>query len=209
MNGPFLRRSLAVLAAACALVGCAKSPRYASGAGLPAASSGPGQPGNPSEWTVNRGDWLVGDQIGVWKVVAEGEGGKPPETIGYVTARNYREVRGGPTFTLREVTTLDRDDVIGMIDSLGNAYRYLPRRHGGADPQSVGHNTLELSVQAIFGTMRSVTLEATSERKIAFELLDANHDGGITKEEWPSAPAHDRNKDGKVDFNEFDAADRL
>jgi hypothetical protein len=203
----FVRATLvAAVAAAILLPGCAGRGRRApadGGAGLPATTV-----------SLNRGDWVMGRTTGVWKVEAQGATpNSAPERLGYVTSRLYREVRGGPTFTMYEVTTLDRDEIIGTVDTLGNAMRFRPRRDGGVDTEKVGNNTLPLSVQAIFGTMRPVTLVATTERALAFEALDANKDGVLDAKEFPrvnaSVGSPDRNGDGKVDAQEFDLADDL
>ena len=112
-----------------------------------------------------------------------------------------------------EVSTLDREEIIGTVDSLGNAIRFRPRRGGGIDTEKVGNNTLPLSVQAIFDTVRPVTLVATTERALAFEALDLNKDGMLDEKEFPRVKERigspDRNKDGKVDPQEFEAADDL
>jgi hypothetical protein len=200
---------LAVVAAALALGAC-KSPRgfvppYGQ-APLPTAS----RPG-PGEMVLDRGDWLLGDQSAVYRVLAQEREG-PPTHVGYVVSRRYREVRGGPVFTMHEVTSLDRDDQLGLVDSLGRAKKFTPRIGGGIDVVELGANTLEASVGAIFGLVRPVTLERTTERRIAFEMLDANKDGGLSPQEWPRAHGRedaDRNRDGVVDFAEFDAIDRL
>jgi hypothetical protein len=127
--------------------------------------------------------------------------------------RRYREVRGGPHFTMYEVTTLDRDEVVGLVDSLGRARRLTPRRGGGIDSTDLGSNRLEESVGAILGSVRPVTLERTSERRIAFEMLDADADGYVTPQEWPrsqgAATDADLNRDGRIDWQEFDRLDRL
>jgi hypothetical protein len=162
--------------------------------------------------SLDRGNWLVGTPGGVWKVLEEQSPSAPPVHIGYVTERSYREVRGGPAFPIFEVTRLDRNDQIGMIDSLGNATRFLPRRGGGIETVKAGNSTMALNVQAVFDTIHAVTLQRTSERQIAFETLDTNRDGALAKEEFPrilESPSPDRNGDGKVDFQEFDAIDRL
>ncbi len=219
MNRPRLGLSRALacgaILALSATAACTKTPRYRAGGGIPAAKEGPGLPGSTAvgEMSLNRGDWLVGETSGIWKVLADSGGGTPPQPIGHLVARHYREMRGGPVFTMYEVTTLDRHEHVGMIDALGNAIRFVPRRQGGYDSVPAGNSTLEFNVQAIFDTLRPITLEPTSERRLAFEGLDANHDGGLSAEEWPRVketnPRVDRNGDGKVDYQEFDAIDSL
>jgi len=200
--------TLVALAAALLLPGCAgrgRRPAYTSDieAVIPSGTV-----------SLNRGDWVMGETRGVWKVEAQpATTNAAPERLGYVTARLYREVRGGPTFTMYEVSTLDRSEIIGTVDSLGNAQRFRPRRDGGIDTEKVGNNTLPLSVQAIFSTMRPVTLVATTERALAFEFLDLNRDGTLDEIEFPRLKdrmiSPDLNKDGKVDFQEFDQVDDL
>ena len=171
-----------------------------------------GPTGTTSDLSLSRGDWLMGDQVGVWTVMAQQRTGAP-QRIGYVTQRHYREVRGGPVFSLYEVTGLDREQPIGMVDSLGNATRYRPRRGGGFDSEDAGNAALELSVGSIFQTVRPLTLEKTSERALAFELLDVNHDGFLDKTEFPRindrVKSPDKNHDGKLDAQEFNDADDL
>ena len=81
------------------------------------------------------------------------------------------------------------------------------------DVEDAGNSTLPLSVQAIFQTLKPVTLTSTSERKLAFELLDADGNGTLDATEFPAITARrgspDTNHDGKVDWNEFDADDNL
>jgi hypothetical protein len=203
-----LRATLVAVAAALLLPGCAgRGRRPASPTDIEAII--------PSGTvSLNRGDWVVGQTKGVWKVEAQpATSNAAPERLGYVTARLYREVRGGPTFTMYEVSTLDRAEIVGTVDSLGNAQRFRPRRDGGIDTEKMGNNTLALSVQAIFGTMRPVTLVATTERALAFEALDLDKDGLLDATEFPRVAdrmiSPDRNRDGKVDPQEFDAADDL
>jgi len=173
------------------------------------------------DMSLDRGGWIVGQQSGVWKVTQEVMG-KAPAHLGYVVARAHREVRGGPSFTMYEVTTTDRKDVVGMVDSLGNATRYVPGRDGSIEKVAVGNNRLDLSVAAIFDTVRPVELVKTTERALAVEALfaswDKDGDGAITrsddidKNEFPAQAAEikkflaaDANRDGKVDRTEFEA----
>ena len=185
-----------LLAAALAALGCKSGGR--------ARAMGPA--GTTGDFSINRGDWLMGEQVAIWRVMSQPRTGAP-ERIGYVTERHYREMRGGPVFSLYEVTGLDRSQPLGIVDSLGNATRYRPRRGGGVDAEPAGNSTLILSVGAIFGTVRPLTLEKTSERALAFELLDENHDGFLDKTEFPRITdrlhSPDTNHDGKVDLQEF------
>jgi hypothetical protein len=161
---------------------------------------------------LDRGDWRTSDQVGLWKAFEERELGKAPTHVGFLVLRRYREVRDGPTFQIYDVTRLDRNDQIGQIDGLGNATRFLPKRDGGIEVVKVGNSTLVLDVQAIFGTTHPMSLAATTERKLAFEALDLNHDGGLTKDEYPrilESPSADLNHDGKIDPQEFDAIDQI
>jgi hypothetical protein len=163
-----------------------------------------------ASFAVSRGDWLVGEQVGVWTVVEHPYEG-PPVRIGYVTERRYREVRGGPMFSMFEVTGLDRSRVVGLVDGLGAAKRFRPRRGGGLDVETLGSSTLPLSVQAILGTTRPTTLERTTERALAFEALDRNGDKLLDATEFPrlatAVSNADTNGDGKLDFQEFEQAD--
>jgi hypothetical protein len=179
-------------------------------------SEGPGPDGRlapvgpPGALSLNRGDWLMGSQDKVWVVLEENAAGGAPRRIGYVTSRRYREMRGGPEFTMYEVTSLDRREVVGMVDSLGNATRFR-WRFGGVDEEKLGNSTLPLNVQAIFGTVRPVTLRETTERDLAFEMLDKDGDGLLSREEFPRIAdrvgSPDRDRNGKVDRQEFEDAD--
>jgi hypothetical protein len=176
----------------------------------PGSGDGLSPLGPPGELSLNRGGWLMGSQDKVWLVLEENAAGGPPKRIGYVTSRRYREVRGGPEFTMYEVTSLDRKEVVGMVDSLGNATRFR-WRYGGVDQEKMGNNTLPLGVQAIFGTVRPISLRETSERDLAFEMLDKNSDGLLDAAEFPRIAdrvgSPDRDRNGKVDRQEFEDAD--
>ena len=182
-----------VLAAATAATGCRSQ-------GARAGSGGVGPTGTTSDLSLNRGDWLMGEQIGIWKILSQPRSGAP-ERIGYLSQRNYREVRGGPVFSIYEVTSLDRNQQLGIVDSLGNATRYRPRRGGGFDAEDAGNASLELSIGAIFQTVRPILLEKTTEHALTFEVLDTNHDGFLDKNEFPRITdrvrSPDKNRDAK------------
>lgn len=170
---------------------------------------------------LDRGDWEVAQDTKVWKVrVGQSLVNAPPRHIGYLVERRYRKVRGGPIFEMYTLTTLNRDEQIGHIDSLGRAVRYEPRRNQGFEEVPVGVGTLEESVGAIFDTPERITLDPTSQRRITFETLDENGDGVLTWQGTPEQPdeisrfgdripAADSNRDGAVDFEEFDEIEIL
>lgn len=198
--------ALVGLTAAVALTGCSSRGRAPRQQGPASDLTGPG------DWSLNRGDWLKSEQAAVWVVLEQQrEGGMT--RIGYVTERRYQEMRGGPVFTMHEVWGLDRSRQLGQVDSLGNAVRFDPIRNRGVESTKVGNSSLELSVGAIFGTVRPISLERTTEHHLAFEALDKNHDGKLDKTEFPRLldKFHnpDTNKDGFVDEGEFDEADAL
>lgn len=162
---------------------------------------------------MDRGDWMVNQGSKVYKVVAASAPNRPPRHIGYVEERLYRQMRGGPEFTIYVVTTLDRREQIGKIDQLGRAIRYEPQRNGTFQQVDVGTNTREMSVAAIFDTLDRITLSPVSERRLAFEAIDLNGDGLLQANETSSlgdrVTGADTNGDGVVDFEEFDAVDIL
>lgn len=162
---------------------------------------------------IDRGDWMVSTGTKVYKVVAQARPNRPPAHVGFVEARRYRQRRGGPEFTMYTVTTLDRGEQVGHIDSMGRAYRYEPQRNGTFEKVALPSNTLELNVRAILGSETQVTLQQTSERRLAFERLDADGDGLLQPVETRSfgdrITGADTNRDGVVDFEEFDAVDVL
>jgi hypothetical protein len=207
-----MRSRLATLASAAALAAALAS-ASCRGAGIerhPLPLAGPCDAGTTGDWSINRGDWLVGEKVGLWTVNAHPRTGAPVR-VGYVTERHYREVRGGPVFQLFEVTNLDRSRAVGTVDALGNAKRFRPRQGGGFDTEAAGNSTLALGVQAILESSDPVTLDPTSERALAFEMLDANRDGVLEPKEFPRLSSKlanaDRNGDGKVDFQEFETAE--
>ena len=213
--------SLAVLTVVLAGAGCSSRNRSPWGT-RQIVDETPALARPSGSFSVNRGDWLVGKETGVWIVLASPVGRAAPQRIGYVTSSNPRELRGGPAFEMYEVTTVDRKTVIGSIDSLGNATRFVPVRNT-VEAVPVGNNQLELSVQAIFDVVKPVMLEKTSERELASEAVfnsyDHNGNGYIErddkdadKNEYPTNPVDlkrfvkaDANKDGRLDKTEFEA----
>lgn len=157
---------------------------------------------------LDRGDWTVSQRTAVWKVM-EARVDLPPHAIGYLVQRKYRQMRGGPTYGMYEVTSLHRDEPLGRIDSMGRAWRYVPQRNAGVGEVDLGINTLENDLAAIFQTSRVVTLEKTTERRLAFEALDRDGSGVLEQAEMEGHGDRlrnaDRNRDGVVDFDEFDA----
>ena len=161
---------------------------------------------------LNRGTWEVKKATEVWKV-GEAVTNRPPRLVGYMIARDYRREVGGPVFRMYEVTTLNRNEIIGRIDQMGHATRYEPRRRGGFEEVDAGANSLENSVGAIFGTKQKITLDRTTERRLAFEAIDTSGDGLLQEPEYrphgASLMSADTNGDKIVDFAEFDAIDAL
>lgn len=162
---------------------------------------------------IDRGDWMVSTGMNVFKVVAQAQPNRPPLHVGYLEERRYRQRRGGPEFTIYSVTTSDRDEQVGHIDQMGRAYRYEPRRNGSFEKVELPSNSLEINVQAILNSSQAVTFQKTTERRLAFERLDADGDGLLQASETRSfgdrITGADRNGDGVVDFQEFDAVDIL
>jgi hypothetical protein len=162
---------------------------------------------------IDRGDWMVNRGSKVFKVMAHGQANRPPQHVGFVEQRAYRQRRGGPEFTMYQVSTQDRKEQVGHIDQMGRAYRYEPQRNGTFNKVALGTSTLELSVQGILNSSLYVTFEATTERRLAFEALDANSDGKLENAETSSFGSRiaeaDRNRDGAVDFEEFKAIEVL
>lgn len=161
---------------------------------------------------LNRGDWMVSQATRLSKV-SESRVNLPPRHVGYLVTTDYRQMRGGPVFTMHKVTTLDRNEQIGHIDQLGRGTRYEPRRNGTFEEVDIGVGALPQQVASIFGFPRAVQLEPTSERRLAFEAIDRNRDGLLSAQE--SAEYGDRvqgadtNRDGLVDFEEFAAIEVL
>lgn len=162
---------------------------------------------------IDRGDWMVSTGSKVYKVVEQAQPNRPPRHAGYLEERRYRQRRGGPEFTIYSVTTLDRKEQVGHIGPMGRAYRYEPTRNGSFQKIELPSNTLERNVQAILQVGQAVRLENTTERRLAFERLDADGDGVLqaaeTRSFGASVAGADRNGDGVVDFEEFDAVDVL
>lgn len=161
---------------------------------------------------IDQGSWMVSQRSKVWKVY-ENRMGQSERHLGFVEENVYRQARGGPEFPMFKVTTRDRNDQIGHIDSLGRAVRYEPRRDGGFEKVDVGTNTLEENLSAIFGTARPIRVEPTSERRLAFESLDVNGDSVLQRNEWEPFGRRtgevDANGDGNVDFEEFETIETL
>ena len=165
-----------------------------------------------SPLTLDRGDWTVSRRTAVWKVQVSPVNA-PPKTVGYLVKRKYRQMRGGPEYYMYMVTTTNRREEIGRIDQMGRAWRYEPRRNQGFEETDLGSHELEVAVGIIFDTQRPVTLVETTERVLAFELLDKDGSGYLEKNEVAAhgdrLPGADRNGDGLVDYEEFDALDVL
>jgi hypothetical protein len=98
---------------------------------------------------------------------------------------------------------------------MGRAVRFEPRRGGGYDEVAVGTSGLAENVGAIFGTTARILIQPTTARRLAFEGLDRNGNGLLEPDEIPAQVVGDRiaradsNRDGVVDFGEFDALDQL
>ncbi len=178
----------------------------------PDAALRAGRGGESLAVRLDRGDWMVDRQTTVWRVMEE-QRDRPGVHIGYLVRCQFRQARGGPAYSLYTVTTLNRREKVGRIDTMGRAYRFVPRRNKGFAEIDLGAAGLENDVGAIFQTERPIKLEKTTERRIAFDLLDKNDDGVLAGEELDAVgfriATADRNRDGKIDFPEFDALDRL
>jgi hypothetical protein len=165
---------------------------------------------------LTRGDWMRSTGTETWKVLEESSvAGQTalPRHVGYLTARDYRQEHGGPTFRIYEVSSLNRQHVLGRIDELGRVTRYDAQRNGTFVETPLVASTLENNVGAIFGTQNPIQLEKTNARRMAFEALDTNRDGALDAKETAAFGTRlsdaDRNKDGKLDFAEFDLIDQL
>lgn len=166
---------------------------------------------------MDTSDWLERQGGEVWRVMeartVNGET-RPSKHIGYLEARDYRQGRGGPTLRLYEVTSLDRKEILGRIDSLGRVTRYEPVRNGTFQEIPVTPaGRLEDDVGAIFASLQVISLEATSERRIAFARIDKDGNGVLTQDELLGMGTvisdADANGDKQVDYAEFDKIDRL
>lgn len=156
---------------------------------------------------LDRGDWMVSRRTAVWNVMKAREG-RPPVRVGYLVERTYRQVRGGPEYTMYDVTTLNRREKIGRIDQLGRAWRYEPQHNAGFEEFDEGISDLERGVADIFRTKRTITLEKTTERRLAFEVFDRDDSGFLEVEEvarhGDRLRRADTDGDSRVDFEEFD-----
>lgn len=190
---------------------------------LPACSSGASRPRPPAPSgadiarRIDRSDLMVRQGSDIWRVLeartVNGET-RPPKHIGYVHAKDYRQGRGGPVLRLHEVTSLNRSEVLGRIDSIGRVTRYEPVRNGTFNEVALTPaGGLEDNVGAIFGSSSTITLEATTERRIAFDVLDTDDNGLLSSVELGGLgtriAAADANGDQQVDFAEFDSIDAL
>ncbi len=161
---------------------------------------------------LDRGDWLVDKRVSISKVFEDTGNGRPVQR-GLLIRTQYRQLRGGPVYDSYTVTSKNRREVVGRIDQMGRGWRYVPDRNHGFDQVGVGIGTLGDTVGAIFQTKNSIHLEPTTERRLAFESIDLNGDGLLQPDETKSLGDRigraDTNHDGVVDFQEFDALDRL
>ena len=165
-----------------------------------------------SPLTLDRGDWTVSRRTAVWKVQVSPVNA-PPKTVGYLVKRKYRQMRGGPEYYMYMVTTTNRREEIGRIDQMGRAWRYEPQRNAGFREIDEGVQELENGVASVFQTKRKITLEETTERALAFEMLDRDGSGYLERNEVEPHGDRLRNadtdRDGRVGFDEFDALDVL
>lgn len=190
----------------------------------PGCATKPGtRPSRTAAWAtdlgsrIDRSDWMVRQGSEIWKIheaqTVNGET-RPAKHVGYLIGRDYRQGKGGPALRLYEVTGLNRKDVRGRIDSLGRVTRYEPVRNGTFDEVALtASSTRENDIGAILESVHDISLEATSERRIAFETLDTDRDGTLNASELAGLGSRiagaDRNGDKVVDFQEFDGIDAL
>ena len=200
-----------VLALGLLATACSSPEPFARSTGQP-GFTGHALDSEPLASRIDRGSWMVSTQSKLWKVF-EDQRDAPDRHVGFLIGSQYRQMRGGPKFRLFKVTTLDRNDQIGHIDHMGKAVRYEPRRHGDFSEVPVGSSSREENVAAIFDTGRPIRLEETSEERLAFEALDEDGNGLLSREEtanWGGGIANaDKNRDGFVDFAEFQEMERL
>ncbi len=198
--------SLPLLLAGLALPACSSQPNRAR----PASSSG-----GDLAARIDTSDWMVKQGSAIWRVLEEhtvnGET-RPPRQIGYVQAKDYRQGRGGPVQRLYEVTSLNRSEVLGRIDSLGRVTRFEPQRNSTFQERPLTPaGRLEDNVGAIFGSTHEITLEATSERRIAFATFDKDGNGVLAGAELEHTGTRilsaDADGNQQVDFTEFDTLD--
>jgi len=191
--------------AALVLSGC-RSIRHA------APTPSPDTAGDSLAARLDRGHWMVSQSTRI-SMVKESRPNLPPRHIGYLIESDYRQMRGGPAYRMYRVTTLDRDEQVGHIDQIGRTTRYEPQRNGTFSEVDLGVGRLEDQVAAIFGLDRAVTLEPTSERRLAFLALDRNGDGLLGGDEMREYGARlksaDSNRDGLLDYEEFSGIDVL
>ena len=166
---------------------------------------------------IDRSDWVRAQGREVWKVFEDrtvnGET-RPPRHVGFLIGRAYRQERGGPVFRVYEVTRLNQGEVLGRIDQLGRVTRYDAQRNGTfVETPLPASASREGDVAAILGSTKVISLQPTSERRLAFEALDTDRNGVLEGPELEPFGTRlalgDTNRDKKLDFEEFDAIDVL
>jgi hypothetical protein len=198
--------SLLLSLAGLVLTACSSQPNRGQ---TPAASGG------ELAARIDTSDWMVKQGSAIWRVLEDrtvnGET-RPPRHIGYVHAKDYRQGRGGPVQRLYEVTSLNRSEVLGQIDSLGRVTRFEPQRNSTFQERPLTPaGRMEDNVGAIFGSSQQITLELTSERRIAFATFDRDGNGVLAGAELEHTGTRilsaDADGDKQVDFTEFDTLD--
>jgi hypothetical protein len=201
-----MKHWLGLCALAALVLGGCRSIRHA------APTPSPATDGDTLATRLDRGSWMVSQATRI-SMVMEQRPNLPPRHIGYLIASDYRQMRGGPSYRMYRVTTKDREEQIGHIDQIGRATRYEPQRNGTFSQVDVGVGRIEDQVAAIFGLDRAVSLEPTTERRLAFLALDRNGDGLLGGDEMREYGARltqaDTNRDGLLDYEEFSAIDVL